>query len=86
MGIGAGVYYYSVDISVGFLNFVYQIALMVRLVKAHLCSARGAEVLNFPAEVGIGRAAVDFRLADAEHIEIRSVYNQYFHFPAAFLI
>ena len=79
VGIRAGVDHDTVDIPIGFLYFIDQIALMIALVQFGLCADLLRVLFDQLTQIGIGRPAVDIRLADTQHIQVWSVDDKYFH-------
>ena len=80
VGISAGVDYDSVKNSEGFLNFVNKSAFVVALEKFDGNVVFFSMGGNFFKEGIIILASVNSRFADSEHIEVRSVNHQNFHF------
>ena len=80
MGIGTGIDHDAVGtVTVGLLDAVDQAALMVGLVELHLHTIAVAKRADLLAQGIIGTGAVQGRLTDAQHIQIRSVDHQYLH-------
>lgn len=70
VGVGGGVDDDAVCGAVAGLNLVDEVAFVVALVDLYIDAARFGVVVDEGAEVGVGGAAVDIRLADAEHVEV----------------
>ena len=79
MGIGGGVDYDAVTAVVGALYGVHKGAFVIGLnklrINTKLCCL-GTYQLH---KIAVGLSAVYFGLADAQHIQIGAVNNQYFH-------
>lgn len=70
----------AVDLAVGLLDLVDDAALVVRLEDLDLVKAlRGACLLADLDQAVVVVAAVDARLANAEHVEVGSVDDECFH-------
>lgn len=70
----------SVDLAVGLLDLVDDAALVVGLEDLDLVKAlRGACLLADLYQAVVVIAAVDARLANAEHVEVGAVYDECFH-------
>ena len=80
MRVGSRVDDDTVDLSVGLLDLVDDAALVVRLEDFDLVKAlRGTCLLADLDQVVVVVAAVDARLANAEHVEIGAVDDECFH-------
>ena len=79
MRIRAGVEHNSVRLAVCLLNGIHQIALMVGLEAFDRMAAALCKIGHLFHKLGIGIFAVNIRLADAEHIQIRAVDYKDFH-------
>lgn len=66
------------------LDGVDELALVVRLVERDVYAALLRVGANEGLQVFVGTAAVDPRLADAQHIEVRTVQNENVHFIHSF--
>ena len=80
MSISGGVNNDTVESTECLLNFIYYCALMVRLKAFNLKVQFLCRVLNKSDKIGLCFFTVNIRLANAEHIDIGSVYNKnFFH-------
>ena len=80
MRIGGRVYDDAVDLAVGLLDLVDDAALVVRLEDLDLVEALcGARFLANLDQAVVVVAAVDARLANAEHVEVGAVDDECFH-------
>ena len=70
VGVGGGVDDDAVCGAVAGLNLVDEVAFVVALVDLYVDATCFGVVIDEGAEVGVGGAAVDIRLADAEHVEV----------------
>lgn len=70
----------AVDLAVGLLDLVDDVALVVGLENLDLVKAlRGARLLADLDQAVVVVAAVDTRLANAEHVEVGAVDDECFH-------
>ena len=80
VGVSRGVNHNPVKLTVGFLDFVNNVALVVRLEALHLTVELFRPFPYQRKEHLVSLSAVDFRLANAEHIDIGPVdYQNVFH-------
>lgn len=79
MRIGAWIYYDGLIDAHGFLDFLDQLSLMIRLIERHLnaelTGKRGKPVVD----VVKGERSIDFRLTLAKKVQIGPVNDQDFH-------
>ena len=85
MCIGGGVEDDAVcTVIIRLLDGVDELALVVRLVERDVHAALLRVGADEGLQVFVGTAAVDPRLADAQHIEVRAVQNENVHFIHSF--
>ena len=70
MGIGCGIYYYTVCIAVGLLDFVYYKTFGIRLVNLYINTFLFTSLLYQPHKLLISIPAVYIRLSYSQHIQI----------------
>src|SRR5699024_7999255 len=74
--IGPGIDHDTILISIGGLNGVHQVALVVGLIEGYRNTQPVCFLLNQSTEVSVGGAAIDGGLSDAHQIEIGTVNHQ----------
>ena len=84
MGIGAGIDDDAVLLSVGLLNGVHQVSLMVGLVQGDADAQFFGIGPDQITQIRIGCFAVDLRFADAEHVQVRPVDDKDVHCVTCF--
>ena len=77
--IGGGIENKTIHFAVSGLDLIHQVALMVGLIQFCFDTASGCVCLYNAAQIIIGLRSVDFRLPNAQHIDIGTIDHKYSH-------
>ena len=83
VGVGCGIDDNAVYLPVSPLDFIHQISLVVGLVLLNLNAQLPGGVFQQVEKVYEGAFSIDSRFPNPQHIEIRAVDNQNFHFVSS---
>ena len=79
VGIGPRVNHNGIRVSIGPLDLIYQVPLMVGLILGHFRTGFFSGCLQQGQQIREAVLSIDPRFPNAQHIQIGAVDNQYFH-------